>query len=395
MVNYIEDYIGKMAEGKEEKPVVLQVLPELEHGGVEWGTIQVAEALKQRGYTNFVASKGGRLVHELDKLGVEHFTLSLKTKNPIKMYLNSLKLEKIIKQNGINIVHARSRAPAWSAYWAAKRAGVKYMTTFHGTYGLGPRGIKKFYNRVMTYGRLIIAISNHIKKHMIDNYQVDPAKIRLIPRCVDVDKFSPHAVTQERIVRAISDNNLPEDLPIIALVGRITRWKGQHLLVEAMSLIKHKEAYAIIVGSDQGRVNYTEELKKNAKKLGVDSRIQFIGESFDIPALLMVSDIVLSTAIEPEAFGRAAIEGQAMGKIVLASNIGGSLENLIDGVSGKLFQSNDAKSLAEAIDWALDLPLAERKAISAAAIKNVHDNFTKQIMCNKTIDVYNELLKID
>ena len=334
-------------------------------------------------------------MHELNKIGVKHFTLSLKTKNPFKMYLNSLKLEKIIKENGINIVHARSRAPAWSAYWAAKRAGVRYMTTFHGTYGLGPHGIKKFYNRVMTYGRLIIAISNHIKKHMIDNYQVDPAKIRLIPRCVDVDKFSPHAVTQERIVRAISDNNLPEDLPIIALVGRITRWKGQHLLVEAMSLIKHKEAYAIIVGSDQGRVNYTEELKKSAKKLGVDGRIQFIGESFDIPALLMVSDIVLSTAIEPEAFGRAAIEGQAMGKIVLASNIGGSLENLIDGVSGKLFQSNDAKSLAEAIDWALDLPLAERKAISAAAIKNVHDNFTKQIMCDKTINVYKELLEID
>lgn len=395
MVKYTEDYIDKMAEGKEEKPVVLQVLPELEHGGVEWGTIQVAEALKQHGYDNFVASEGGRLVHELNKIGVKHFTLSLKTKNPFKMYLNSLKLEKIIKENGINIVHARSRAPAWSAYWAAKRAGVKYMTTFHGTYGLGPHGIKKFYNRVMTYGRLIIAISNHIKKHMIDNYQVDPAKIRLIPRCVDVDKFSPHAVTQERIVRAISDNNLPEDLPIIALVGRITRWKGQHLLVEAMSLIKHKEAYAIIVGSDQGRVNYTEELKKSAKKLGVDGRIQFIGESFDIPALLMVSDIVLSTAIEPEAFGRAAIEGQAMGKIVLASNIGGSLENLIDGVSGKLFQSNDAKSLAEAIDWALDLPLAERKAISAAAIKNVHDNFTKQIMCDKTINVYKELLKID
>ena len=184
-------------------------------------------------------------------------------------------------------------------------------------------------------------------------------------------------------------------MPIIALVGRITRWKGQHLLVEAMSLIKHKDAYAIIVGSDQGRVKYTEELKKTAKKLGVDNRIQFIGESFDIPALLMVSDIVLSTAIEPEAFGRAAIEGQAMGKIVLASNIGGSLENLIDGVSGKLFQSGDAKSLAEAIDWALDLPLAERKAISAAAIKNVHDNFTKQIMCNKTIDVYKELLQID
>ncbi|MBQ8785794.1 MAG: glycosyltransferase family 4 protein [Alphaproteobacteria bacterium] len=384
-----------MVKGKEEKPIVLQVLPELQHGGVEWGTIQIAEALQQSGYTNFVASAGGRLEYELDKMKVKHFKLPLKTKNPIKLYLNSLKLEKIIKENGINIVHARSRAPAWSAYWAAKRAGVKYMTTFHGTYGLGPKGIKKVYNKVMTFGQLIIAISSHIKNHMLQNYDVAESKMRLIHRCVDVEKFSPKAVTQERIIRTIKENNLPEDRPIISLIGRITRWKGQHILVEAMSMLKNKDAYALIVGSDQGRVKYTEELKETAKKLGVENRIKFIGESFDIPALLMVSDVVLSTAIEPEAFGRAAIEGQAMGKIVLASNIGGSLENLVDGVSGRLFKSNDAKSLAEAMDWALSLSEEEKKKFSEAAIKNVHDNFTKQIMCDKTIAVYNELLKMN
>ena len=384
-----------MVKGKEEKPIVLQVLPELQHGGVEWGTIQIAEALQQSGYTNFVASAGGRLEYELDKMKVKHFKLPLKTKNPIKLYLNSLKLEKIIKENGINIVHARSRAPAWSAYWAAKRAGVKYMTTFHGTYGLGPKGIKKVYNKVMTFGQLIIAISTHIKNHMLQNYDVAESKMRLIHRCVDVEKFSPKAVTQERIIRTIKENNLPEDRPIISLIGRITRWKGQHILVEAMSMLKNKDAYALIVGSDQGRVKYTEELKETAKKLGVENRIKFIGESFDIPALLMVSDVVLSTAIEPEAFGRAAIEGQAMGKIVLASNIGGSLENLVDGVSGRLFKSNDAKSLAEAMDWALSLSEEEKKKFSEAAIKNVHDNFTKQIMCDKTIAVYNELLKMN
>ena len=384
-----------MIKGKEEKPIVLQVLPELQHGGVEWGTIQVAEALQQNGYTNFVASAGGRLEYELDKMKVKHFKLPLKTKNPLKLYLNSLKLEKIIKENGINIVHARSRAPAWSAYWAAKRAGVKYMTTFHGTYGLGPKGIKKVYNKVMTFGQLVIAISTHIKNHMLQHYNVDESKMRLIHRCVDVEKFAPKSVSQERIIRTIKENNLPEDRPIISLVGRITRWKGQHILVEAMSMLKNKDAYALIVGSDQGRVKYTEELKATAKKLGVENRIKFIGESFDIPALLMVSDVVLSTAIEPEAFGRAAIEGQAMGKIVLASNIGGSLENLVDGVSGRLFKSNDAKSLAEAMDWALSLPAEEKKKFSEAAIKNVHDNFTKQIMCDKTIAVYNELLKMN
>ena len=176
--------------------------------------MQIADALRQHGIKNFVASAGGRMVHDLEKIKVPHITLPLKTKNPIKLYLNSLKLEKIIKENGINIVHARSRAPAWSAYWAAKRAGVKFMTTFHGTYGLGPKGIKKFYNRVMTYGQLVIAISNHIKKHITENYRINEDKIRLIHRCVDIEKFSPAAVSQERIIRAVQENNIPEDLPV-------------------------------------------------------------------------------------------------------------------------------------------------------------------------------------
>ena len=165
------------------------------------------------------------------------------------------------------------------------------------------------------------------------------------------------------------------------------------MLIEALSKVKNKDFYCLIVGSDQGRVHYTEELKDLVHKYKLDAKVQFIDHSFDIPALLMLSDIVLSTAIQPEAFGRAAIEGQAMGKIVLASNIGGSLDNTIDGVTGKLFESNNAKSLAKAIDWALTLPADEKKKISKAAIKNVKDNFTKQIMCDKTIAVYHEILE--
>ncbi len=382
-----------MAEKKNKKPVVLQVLPEMNHGGVEMGTVEIASGLQAEGIKNFVASAGGRMVYDLKKIKVKHFELPLKTKNPIKLWLNARKLEKIIKENGINIVHARSRAPAWSAYWAAKRAGVQYLTTFHGTYGLGPLGIKKIYNRVMTYGKLVIAISSHIKNHMIKEYKVPEEKMRLIHRCVNVDNFAPEKVSQERIIKALKENHIPEDKPIISLVGRVTRWKGQHLLIEALSKIKTKDFYCLIVGSDQGRIHYTNELKDLAKKYNLDAKIQFIDHSFDIPAILMLSDIVLSTAIEPEAFGRAAIEGQAMGKIVLASNIGGSLDNTIDGITGKLFESNNAQSLADAIDWALKLPAKEREKISKAAIKNVKDNFTKQIMCDKTIAVYHELIK--
>ena len=382
-----------MAEKKKQVPVVLQVLPEMNHGGVEMGTVEIASGLQAAGIKNFVASAGGRMVYDLQKVKVKHFELPLKTKNPLKLWLNSRKLEKIIKENGINIVHVRSRAPAWSAYWAAKRAKVAFLTTFHGTYGLGPLGIKKIYNKVMTYGRLVIAISTHIKDHMMREYGVDESKIRLIHRCVNIDNFSPEKVSAERIIKAVRDNHIPEDKPIISLIGRVTRWKGQHLLLEALSKVKNKDFYCLIVGSDQGRVHYTNELKDMVAEYNLEGKVQFIEHSFDIPAILMLSEIVLSTAIRPEAFGRAAIEGQAMGKIVLASNIGGSLDNTVDGVTGKLFESNNAQSLADAIDWALTLPPAEKAKISKAAVKNVKDNFTKQIMCDKTLSVYHELLK--
>lgn len=381
-----------MANNKNIKPVVLQVLPEMEHGGVEVGTTEIASELQKQGIKNFVASKGGRMVYHLDRMGVKHFTLPLKSKNPFTIYKNSKALEKIIKENGINIVHARSRAPAWSAYWAAKRAGANYVTTFHGTYGLGPMGLKKVYNKVMTYGKIVIAISEHIRKHIIENYKIDPNKIRLIHRCVNINNFSPENVSSERIIKTITENNIPEDKQIITLVGRITRWKGQHLLIQALPKLKNKNYHCLIVGSDQGRIKYREELDALISKYNLEGQVQFIDNSFDIPALLMISDVVLSAAIEPEAFGRASIEGQAMGKIVLASDIGGSLENLIDGKSGKLFKSNDAQSLAEAIDWALSLDEKKKEEISKAAIENVRKNFTKQIMCDKTIAVYDEVL---
>jgi len=372
--------------------VVLQVLPELEMGGVEIGTTEIAEALCAHGIKNFVASKGGRLVHELDKLGVRHFTLDLKTKNPFKIRRNAKKLAEIIKENGINIVHARSRAPAWSAYWAAQEAGVHYMTTYHGTYGLGPFGLKKFYNRVMTYGERVIAISNHIRKHLIDNYVIDQNKIRLVHRCVNTLRFNPDSVTQARKINMINEYNIPEDKPVILLGGRITHWKGQHLLIKALAKMQTQNFYCIIAGDEQGREAYLAYLKKLAEKYGLSSRICFHGKVLDMPALMSVSSVIVSAAIEPEAFGRISVEGQAMGKIVVASNIGGSLDTITDGVTGKLFESNNPYSLAEALDWALSRSETERKEIVEAGFKNVKDNFTKEIMCDKTIAVYKELV---
>ena len=379
-------------ENKEKKMVVLQVLPELNQGGVELGTIEIASELQKRGIENYVASAGGRMAFNLERMKIKHFTLPLKTKNILKLYINSWRLSKIIKDYGVTIVHARSRAPAWSAYWAAKRCGVHFMTTFHGTYGLGPWGIKKIYNQVMTFGERVIAISNHIKEHIIKNYGTDENKIRLIARCVNMENFNVETTSAERMIKLLEENNIPEDKPLVTLIGRLTNWKGQKLLVEALNKIKDEDFHCLLIGDDQGRVKYTEELHQKIEQYGMSDRYTFIRHVNDVPAAMMLSEVVLSTSIEPEAFGRIAIEGQAMGRIVVASNIGGSKETVIDGVTGKLFESNNADDLAQAIRWALHLSKEEREKIGAAAIKNVKEHFTKQIMCDKTIKVYEEFM---
>lgn len=379
---------------KEKKLVVLQVLPELNQGGVELGTIEIASELQKKGIENFVASEGGRMEPALERLRVQHFTLPLKTKNIFKMYVNSLRLAKIIKKYGITVVHARSRAPAWSAYWAAKRCGVHFVTTFHGTYGLGPKGIKKVYNKVMTFGERVIAISEHIKEHIIKNYGVSEDKIRLVHRCVNMENFDVDNTSAERMIKFLEENEIPEDKPLITLIGRLTNWKGQKLLLKALEKIKDEDFCALLIGDDQGRIKYSDELKEMVKKFGLEGRVYFIRHVSDVPAAMMVSDVVLSTSIEPEAFGRIAIEGQAMGRIVVASNIGGSKETVIDGVTGRLFENNNADDLAEKLHWALHLSAEEREKIGAAAVKNVKEHFTKQIMCDKTLNVYDEILNL-
>ena len=381
-----------MTENKQENLVVLQVLPELNQGGVELGTIEIASELQKRGIKNFVASAGGRMEGNLERLKVKHFTLPLKTKNIFKMWLNSLRLAKIIKENGVTVVHARSRAPAWSAYWAAKKCGIHYITTFHGTYGLGPHGIKKIYSQVMTFGERVIAISNHIKEHIIKNYGTDESKIRLIARCVNMENFDVENTSAERMIKFLEDNHIPEDKPLVTLIGRLTNWKGQKLLINALNKIKDMDFHCLLIGDDQGRTQYSDELHDIIEQYNMEDRYTFIRHVTDVPAAMLVSDVVLSTSIEPEAFGRIAIEGQAMGRIVVASDIGGSKETIIDGVTGKLFKSGNADDLAACIKWALLLSNEEKEKIGANAIKNVKEHFTKQIMCDKTISVYEEII---
>ncbi len=377
----------------DNNPVILQILPRLEQGGVERGTIEVASAIRDAGWTPIVVSGGGRLVHELERIGAEHITLPVYSKNYFTMRKNAKLLAQIIKDKRVDIIHARSRAPAWSAKWAAEMTGIPFMTTFHGAYNIGPIKLKKAYNRIMTEGTVIIAVSNFIKQHIIDNYGIDESKIRVIHRGVDIDRFDTAKVSPERMIALAKKWNLPEDRPVIMLPGRLTRWKGQLVLLDALAKMRHKDLRCLFVGSDQGRVSYRKEMDKKAKKLGLESVVQVVDHCSEMDVAYLLSDIVVSASTDPEAFGRVVPEAQAMGRIVVASNHGGATETVRDGETGFLFPSGDSTALAEILDKILDMPAAERDAMTKRAVDSVRSEFSKSKMCDKTLAVYREILQ--
>lgn len=376
-----------------DKPVILQILPRLDQGGVERGTIEIANALKKKGWNSIVVSGGGRLVHELERCNTKHITLPVFSKNYFKMRKNAKELVKIIKENHVDIIHARSRAPAWSAKWAAEETGIPLLTTFHGAYNIGPIKLKKKYNAVMTSGKKIIAVSNFIREHILENYKVDPEKIEVIHRGVDIDKFDISKVSPERLINLSKKWSIPEDLPIIMLPGRLTRWKGQLVLLKAMSLMQHKDYRCLFVGSDQGRKAYRREMLRKIKKYKLESMVHIIDHCSEMDVAYMLTDIVVSASTDPEAFGRIVPEAQAMGKIVVASNHGGATETISDGETGFLVPVGDPAALAETLDKILDMSNTDKKIMSDKAIESVRSDFSTQKMCDKTLKVYQELLE--
>ncbi len=379
---------------KEKIPVILQILPRLETGGVERGTTEIAAAIKGAGWRSVVVSGGGRLVHDLERGGTEHITLSVYSKNPVVMRKNAARLAEIIKEKNVDIVHARSRAPAWSAKWACEKTGVPFLTTFHGAYNMGPFKIKKKYNKVMTAGVLTIAVSNFIKQHILDNYEgVKADKIRVIHRGADIDRFDVSKVSQERLIALSKKWRLPEDLPVIMLPGRLTRWKGQPVMLDALAQMRHKNIRCLFVGSDQGRKRYRRELERKAKKLGLDSVVQFVDHCNEMDVAYMLSDIVVSASTDPEAFGRVIPEAQAMGRLVVGPDHGGATETIKDGETGFLFKHGDAKDLAEKLDAVLDMSAAEKQKMTEKAVQSVRGEFSKDAMCAKTLDLYREIMR--
>jgi glycosyltransferase involved in cell wall biosynthesis len=375
-------------------PIVMQILPALMVGGVERGTVDLANAIVEAGGRSIVVSSGGPMVLELERVGSKHFELPVASKNPFTMWQNIRHLVKIIKDEQVDIVHARSRAPAWSAWYAARRTKKHFVTTFHGTYG-SSNWVKRRYNEIMTKGDRVIAISNFIAGHIQQIYATPSARIRVIPRGIDIRKFNSANVSQERIIQLATAWRLPDDKTIIILPARLTRWKGHSILIRAIAKLNRNDIRCLMVGSTQGRKDYYRELENEINLHGMQQYIHLIKNCNDMPAAYMLTDIVVSASTEPEAFGRVVAEAQALGRLVIATDHGGSKETILHGKTGWLVPPNDPDGLAETLNKLLNLTQEKRAEVSKNSIKHIHMNYSKDMMCANILEVYNELITND
>ncbi len=375
-----------------DRPVtVLQVLPALSSGGVERTTVDVAAALGRAGARALVASAGGPMVRELDRTGAEHVVLPLDSKSPWRIWRNRKVLADLIQAHGVDIVHARSRAPAWSALLAARDTGRPFVTTYHGTYNAQNR-FKRWYNSVMARGDRVIANSAFIAEHVRERYGVGDDRLVVIPRGVDLVHFDPAAVGPPRLAALSQTWRLPDGVPVVLLPGRITRWKGHALLIEALARLGRRDLVCLFVGDDQARPRFRRELEVMIAQTGLAGQVRFVGTCRDMPAAYMLADVVVSASTDPEAFGRVAAEASAMGRPVVAADHGGARETVVDQRTGWLFQPRNADALAAAIDAALTLGTAERHALGLRARAHIDANFTIDRMCAATLGVYAELM---
>ncbi len=371
--------------------VVLQVLPSLETGGVERGTVEIVQAIVAAGGTALVASEGGRLVGAVEQAGGRHVRLPMATKNPVAIWSNARRLVQLIKSEKVSIVHARSRAPAWSALMAVRRTRARFVTTYHGVYNEGMPG-KRRYNAVMARGDRVIAISHYVAELLMTRHAVDPARIRVIPRGVDPALFDPAAVSGPRIARLAEAWRLPEGVPVVMLPARLTRWKGAAVLIDAMARLVRADACCVLVGATQGRERFARELEAQARALGLADRLRLGGQCDDMPAALMLADVVVSASLDPEGFGRAVIEAQAMGRPVIATDHGGAAETVEHLVTGWRVPPGDVDALAATLDHALNMQRADRDALGERARASVCAHYTTAAMQAATLEVYRDLL---
>jgi glycosyltransferase involved in cell wall biosynthesis len=377
---------------------VLQVIPKLGYGGAETGCYDIAHYLPENGCKSFIVTSGGELTKFINKEKVKLIKLPVQSKNPLLIIFNTLALIFVIIFNNISIVHARSRAPAWSCLFATKITRRKFVTTFHGTYNFNNK-IKKFYNSVMVKSNLIIAGSNFIFSHIKNNYSdyLDiKNKLLVIFRGINVDYFDPTTKTEIEEKKLLKNWGIEENKKIILLPGRLTSWKGQELFLEAINMVNiqlgYEAFYAVILGSDQGRDLFKKKLIRLSEQYRMTKQVKFIDHCKDMALAYKVSDIIISASIEPEAFGRVAVEAQSMEKVIIASDIGGSNETVIDEKTGYLFEAGNANSLSKKILKVLNLDDTTIKTIGTEGRKNIVNKFNVEKMCFSTYSEYKKLI---
>jgi glycosyltransferase involved in cell wall biosynthesis len=336
---------------------LLQVIPDLDTGGAEQTTLDVAGAVVQAGGRAIVASHGGRMVADLQSRGAVWAPMPVQSKNPLVMAANRGRLIELIGRERVSLVHVRSRAPAFAAFAAARAAHVACIATYHGLYGSGNQ-LKRWYNSVMTRGPLTIANSDFTRDHIIAEHHIDPAKVIAIPRGVDLDRFDPAKVAPDRVAALMSRWGIGADDRRIRflLAGRLTRWKGQRLLIEAAQRLKEAQGgdfLVILAGDDQGRGGYRRELEAAIAGAGLGDAVRLVGHCDDMPAAYLAADIACAPSLEPEAFGRTAVEPQAMGRPIIASDLGGPRETVEPGQTGWLVKAGDAQAWASAMAEAI------------------------------------------
>lgn len=378
-----------------KSPVILQLLPSLQSGGVERGTIEMAKAMKEHGFTPIVASSGGYMVKQLQQADILHITMPLNRKSPWDIYTNSRQIERIIKDHKVDIVHARSRAPAWSGYYAAKKTECHFMTTFHGTYNFTGKW-KKRYNAIMTKGERVIAISEFIARHIRENYtDAPPERVVTIPRGVDLHTFDPALIDEVRMMRLFHYTQIPSDLPLILFPARLTRWKGHSFLLEGLKNVSHRNFFCIIIGDDKDHSTYRQELEQTIRDYNLVGNVIIVDHSYDMPAAYFVSSLVACLSLDAEAFGRVAIEAQAMGKPVIATNHGGFLETILPEKTGWLVPPNDVEQLTKTFESALEQLKRPnmRQQMAEDCMAHARNQYPITKMTDATLAVYEELLK--
>ena len=377
---------------------VLQVIPKLGYGGAETGCYDLAHYLYEMGCKSYIVTSGGELIKYIDKKKVTLIRLPVQSKNPLLILINSILISLIILFLNISIVHARSRAPAWSCFLATKITGRKFVTTFHGTYNF-TNSIKKFYNSIMLKSDLIIAGSNFIFSHINKNYSEylnSKKKFLVIFRGINTEYFDESTTIESDEDKLLKKWDLKRGKKIILLPGRLTSWKGQDLFIEAVNILNkelgHEAFYAVVLGNDQGRDIYKKKLMRLVEQYRLNNQVKFIDKCKNMPLAYKISDIIISSSVEPEAFGRVAIEAQSMQKPIIASNIGGSNETIINDKTGFLFEVGKPESLSKKIMEVLQLDETTLKSIGNEGRKNVIKKFNIEKMCLTTYSEYKKLI---